>query len=100
MIKIKHEVAIVLGLIAGAGEVVLTTFPHGQLHDIIAVVLPVIAALGIRAQVVPVDKIIGDLPTLLPLVTRLEGVVATATAPKPAKVAAPRGVRTHPKAGA
>jgi len=86
MSKLKHEVAVVLGVLAGVAEIVVQTFPSGSLRDTIAVAIPILTAVGIRANVVPLEKIVGPVDTLLPVVVRLEQVIASVVKPK--KVAA------------
>jgi hypothetical protein len=98
MNKIKHEVAIVLGLVAAAAEYLVSTANPGSLHDVAAALIPLLAALGIRQNVIPVQKIVGSLPSILPVVAVLEKLVGDLIGQKPAAVSAPTVGRTPAKA--
>lgn len=56
-VQLKHEVAVALGVLAAVGEAIVTTFPTGTVHDVLVIGLPIAAALGIRAQVMPMSKV-------------------------------------------
>ncbi len=56
-VQLKHEVAVALGVLAAVGEAIVTTFPTGTAHDVLVIGLPIAAALGIRAQVMPMSKV-------------------------------------------
>lgn len=74
--KIKREVALGLGVAAAGAEAIVATTTSGSLHDALVVAIPVVTALGIRANVTPIAPLLGGVPHLLSVADRLEVALA------------------------
>ncbi len=58
--KLGTEIALVLGTAAGIGEAASTALPPGAVRDAIQAAIPLLAAVGIRQNVIPLDTVIAS----------------------------------------